>query len=131
MKIKQGALGLACALLVGIYYLHAQSKGGGQDGEPVGPEPVNLDIPPQGPPDPVKVLAKQRAEQAIRDPQAFHEWVLSQNPGRAQQEQEEALAILNPEAYQRTHPTPPGLVQAQAVAAHAILNPHFPVPTGN
>ena len=131
MKIKQGALALAFVLLAGIYYLDAQSKGHGQSDAPVQPDPVNLDVPPQETPDPSPVLAKEQAALAIRDPQAFHQSVLSQNPGQVKKEQDAAAAILNPAAYQRAHPAAPGLVRTQAVAAHAILNPHFPLSGGN
>jgi hypothetical protein len=90
------------------------------------PEPINLDIPPEEPPDPAFEQQKDSARAAIADPQSFHERLLQLEPGRRGLEQLGLLAILYPEEFSRAHPKNPEQTRAEAIARHAILNPHIP-----
>jgi hypothetical protein len=128
MKPKQGVIAAVVFLLACVYHLPAQSNRNDEVQAPIPPKPINLDVPPDDPEDPEVVQERNQALEAVRDPETFHEWVLSQVPDRRAQEADQAQAILNPSQYRRAHPKPPGLIQAEAVAAHAILNPHVDAP---
>jgi hypothetical protein len=66
---------------------------------------------------------------ALEQPQEFHNWLLSLEPGRAHSEQLAHLAILFPDTFVRGHPKSAEQLRGEAAAAHAILNPHFGVPS--
>jgi hypothetical protein len=97
-------------------------------GEVTRPEPVNLDIPPQVEPDPQEIEERQLAVQAIEQPTPFHDWLLRIQPERGPREQFAAFGLLRPDDYGRAFPKTGEQIRAEAIAAHAILNPHFPNP---
>ena len=113
-------------LAVGVN-LPAQPPGWSSAPDLVPPSVTNLDIAPEEPPDPAFEEELQTALFAIQDPEAFHEQLLQEFPGRAVIELEEKFAITQPAAYLRAHPPTPTERAAEAIAAHAILNPHFPI----
>ena len=94
------------------------------------PVSVNLDIPPDTPPDPEQVQAEVLATEAVEQPQAFHEALLASHPERGAAEELGALAILFPDLFARAHAKSPDEVRAEVIAAQAILNPHFPLTIG-
>jgi hypothetical protein len=129
MKIRCAVLAGAIALLSFVPPVPAQSApdAANQINPPL---PVNLDVPPQVVPDPGEIEAEALAVEAIQEPQSFHDWILQMHPDRAAAEHLEALAELYPDVYARAHPKTPNQAAAEAIAAHAILNPHFPLTVG-
>jgi hypothetical protein len=131
MKNMRGALVGIGLLLACAHHLPAQSTDPNAGGETLLPEAVNLDIPPQVVADPEQIQQQELAVQALQQPEAFHEWLLQLHPERRAIEQLAALALLHPDAFRRLFPETPDQIRADAIAAHAILNPHFPIPSGS
>lgn len=129
MKTYSAVLAGALVLLATAPPLPAQSTS--DTGPEILPPPaVNLDLPPQVVPDPAQLQEQALAAQAIQSPDSFHEWLLQLHPERSAAEDLEAFAILLPDAYARAHPKSPDEIRAEAIAAQAILNPHFPLNVG-
>jgi len=130
MNLRPPALVSVVFVLALAHTLPAQSNGQGTSDAVIPPPAVNLDIPPETEPDPAQIQQEELAIQALEQPQAFHDWLLSIQPGRERGEAEAAFALLHPDDYGRAHPKTPAQIVAEAQAAHAILNPHFPFPSG-
>src|SRR5512140_2320471 len=116
MKIKRGVLVGIVVLLALAHHLPAQSTDPALTGEPIRPEPTNLDIPPVIVPDPVQSEQAELAAQAIERPQDFHNWLLQLDLGRALREELAAFALLQPDAFRRRYPPPPGQIRDEVLA---------------
>jgi hypothetical protein len=106
----------------------AQPNSRGWERPSTPPEAINLDIPEEVVWTPQMIKERELAIHAIRNPQLYRELLLDLEPGRRPKEDEAFLAILHPQAYRKARPITPGQVRAEAVAAHAILNPRTPPP---
>jgi hypothetical protein len=131
MKMTHGALaGLILTLaLACVLQCRSQSSIASYADARVTPEPVNLDIPPDEPIDPVEEQEEEMARSAIHNPAAFHDALVRVEHGREAREQRSAAAILDPPGFRRAHPPPAEQIRAEAAAAQAILNIKMVLPS--
>jgi hypothetical protein len=129
MNITRGVLTSLIAVLALAHHLPAQSTDATLAAEQIAPAPVNLDLPPEQIIDPDEVLQEELAAEAVQRPEEVHAWLLDHEPERGPQEALAAVALLHPDAFRRAHPPTPDQIRAEVFAAHAILNPRFPVPS--
>ena len=125
MKKNSPALAALVLLLALACPTPAQPWNVRSAGDIASPDPVNLDIPPQVIPSPEEVQDRQLAEHGIHLPEIIHQLLLQLDPTRGLREQLAAFSFLRPDDFRRAHPETPDEIQAEAIAAHAVLNFRF------
>jgi hypothetical protein len=119
MTIKQGAIASVICLISFVCNSPARPKT--DDVTP--PQLINLDIPPDDPPDPAEVQERSQTFHAVQLPQFLHDLLLKLFPDREPREVAEALAILHPDILQNGQPDDAATALAKGNAANAIQHP--------